>query len=116
MTGGAISLLTFKVMVDEGRAWSLIGGNGTIYGMYVAENFSATHRAFLSNGSAQKILFTLSLKRVDESLTSMFGDLKKQADGLVSGANNLPGQVMSAISSAKTAASGIISTVGGLLG
>ncbi|WP_338560702.1 phage tail protein [Erwinia sp. E_sp_B04_7] len=116
VTGGAISLLTLKVMADEGRAWPLIGGNGTIYGMYVAESFSATHSEFLSNGSAQKILFTLSLKRVDESLTSMFGDLKKQADGLVSGANNLPGQVTSAISSAKTAASGIISTVGGLPG
>jgi phage protein U len=115
VTGGAISLLTLKVMADEGRAWPLIGGNGTIYGMYVAESFSATHSEFLSNGSAQKIQFTLSLKRVDESLTSMFGDLKKQADGLVSGVNNLPGQITSAISNAKSAASGIISTVGGLL-
>jgi phage protein U len=115
VTGGAISLLTLKVMADEGRAWPLIGGNGTIYGMYVAESFSASHSEFMSNGSAQKIQFTLSLKRVDESLTSMFGDLKKQADGLVSGVNNLPGQITSAISNAQSAASGIISTVGGLL-
>ncbi|MCX8962691.1 phage tail protein [Erwinia psidii] len=111
VTGGAVSLLSFKLLADEGRAWPLIGGNGTVYGMFVTENFAATHSEFLSNGSAQKMTFTLSLKRVDDSLTSMFGDLKKQADGLISGAGSLSGQLTSAINQAKTA----VTTVGGLL-
>lgn len=115
VTGGAISLLSFKLVADEGRAWPLIGGNGTIYGMYVMEKFSSSHSEFLSNGSALKITFTLNLRRVDESLTSMFGDLKAQADGLISGAGSLPGQVTSVISQAKSAASGIIANAGGLL-
>ncbi|THB81865.1 phage tail protein, partial [Pantoea allii] len=56
------------------------------------------------------------LKRVDESLTSMFGDLKKQADGLISGSANLPGQLTSAIDGVKSAAGSLISSAGGLLG
>lgn len=115
ITGGAISLLTVRLLADEGMAWPLIGGNGVIYGMYVVESISNTHSEFLSDGSASKILFTLSLKRVDESLTAMFGDLKKQADGLISGAQNLPGQVTSAISSIMSAAGSIISPAGGML-
>ncbi|ELY2856320.1 phage tail protein [Cronobacter dublinensis] len=115
VTGGAVSLLTLKVMTDQGRAWPLIGGNGTIYGMYVTENLAASHSEFYSDGSARKITFTLSLKRVDESLTAMFGDLKKQADGMISGAGNLPGQVTSALDSLKSAAGSVISSAGGLL-
>lgn len=116
ITGGAISLLTVKLLADEGRAWPLIGGNGTIYGMYVVENYATTHSEFFSDGSARKINFTLSLKRVDESLTSMFGDLKKQADSLISGVGNLPGQVTSAIASVKSAAGSLVSSVGGIIG
>ncbi|WP_313188935.1 phage tail protein [Pantoea sp.] len=115
ITGGAVSLLTVKLLADEGLAWPLIGGNGTIFGMYVVENYAATHSEFFSDGTASRIQFTLSLKRVDESLTSMFGDLKKQADGLISGAGNLPGQVTSAIQGARTAAGSLISSAGGLL-
>lgn len=111
VTGGVLSLLTLKTMADEGRAWPLIGGNGTIYGMFVVENFSETHSEFFANGTARKIGFTLALKRVDESLTSMFGDLKKQADSLLSGAGTLPGQLTTAMNNAKTSAA---NAVGGL--
>ncbi|MFQ1681412.1 phage tail protein [Pantoea dispersa] len=116
ITGGAISLLTVRVLADEGMAWPLIGGNGTIYGMYVIESISNTHSEFLPDGTASKIMFTMSLKRVDESLTAMFGDLKKQADGLISGAGNLPGQLKSAISSVKSAAGSLITSAKGLAG
>ncbi|WP_333617450.1 phage tail protein [Mixta calida] len=115
ITGGAVSLLTLKVMADEGRAWPLIGGNGTIYGMYVTQSLADSHSEFYSDGSARKITFNLSLLRVDESLTAMFGDLKKQADGLINGAGNLPGQVTSALDSLKSAAGSVMSSAGGLL-
>lgn len=116
ITGGAISMLTIKLIADEGRAWPLIGGNGTIYGMYVIENYSSTSSEFYSDGSASKIIFSLNMLRVDESLTAMFGDLKRQADGLISGAGSLPGQVTSAMASVKTAAGNLISQAGGLIG
>ncbi|ALV92003.1 MULTISPECIES: phage tail protein [Pantoea] len=116
ITGGAISLMTVRLLADQGMAWPLIGGSGMIYGMYVIENISNTHSEFFPNGAASKIMFTLSLKRVDESLTSMFGDLNKQASGLISCVSNLPGQITSAIDSVKSAAGSIISSAGGLLG
>lgn len=116
ITGGSLSLMTVRLMADEGMAWPLIGGSGMIYGMYVIESISNTFSEFYPNGTASKIMFTLSLKRVDESLTSMFGDLKKQADGLISSSASLPGQLTSAIDGVKSAAGSLISSAGGLLG
>lgn len=116
ITGGALSMLTMKLLADEGRAWPLIGGSGTIYGMYVIENYSSTSSEFYSDGSARKIMFSLSLLRVDETLTSMFGDMKKQADGLLAGVGNLPGQITSAMEGIRTAAGGALGSVGGLIG
>ncbi len=116
ITGGAISMLTIKLLADEGRAWPLIGGNGTIFGMYVIENYSSTSSEFYSDGAASKIMFSLNLLRVDESLTAIFGDLKKQADGLIGGVSSLPGQVTSAMASVKTAAGSLVTQAGGLIG
>lgn len=86
ITGGKMSLLGLHLMADQGRAWSLIGGDGTIYGMFVVESLSETHSELFADGSARKIEFTVSLLRVDESLAAMFGDLKEQASGLMDGA------------------------------
>ncbi|ENC1616694.1 phage tail protein, partial [Salmonella enterica subsp. enterica] len=46
--------------------------------------------------AARKIDFTLSLKRVDESLTAMFGDLNKQASELLGSAGNLTDKLQGA--------------------
>ncbi|VEA15276.1 phage late control gene D [Salmonella enterica subsp. enterica] len=89
ITGGHISLLAVELMADEGRAWPLIEGTGKILGMYIIDKVSTTHAEFFSDGAARKIDFTLSLKRVDESLTAMFGDLNKQASELLGSAGNL---------------------------
>ncbi|XXN62768.1 phage tail protein [Enterobacter ludwigii] len=116
ITGGAVSLMTVRLLADQGMAWPLIGGSGMIYGMYVIEGISNTHSEFFPNGAASKIMFTLNLKRVDESLTSMFGDLNKQANGLIGGVSNLPEQITTAIDSAKSAAGSLVSSAGGLFG
>lgn len=79
ITGGQISLLAVELMTGEGRAWPLKEGTGSILGMYIVDKVSTIHTEFFSDGAARKIDFTLSLKRVDESLTAMFGDLNKQA-------------------------------------
>jgi len=44
ITGGSVSLMTVRLMADEGMAWPLIGGSGMIYGMYVIESISNTFR------------------------------------------------------------------------
>ncbi|MNB95502.1 Phage P2 GpU [compost metagenome] len=83
ITGGRLSLLALNLMADEGRAWPLLDGSGTIYGMFVINSVSETYTEFFVDGSARKIDFTVNLTRVDESLTAMFGDIQKQADSLV---------------------------------
>ena len=78
ITGGKLSLLTIEIMAEMGKAWSLIDGDGTIYGMFVIEEITQSKSYFFDNGAARKIDFTLKLKRTDESLSSMFGDLNEQ--------------------------------------
>ncbi|QHM72470.1 phage tail protein [Mixta intestinalis] len=79
LIGGTASLTTLKLMADNGRAWPLISGNGLIYGMYVIQSINSTYSELYSDGSARKISFDMTLKRVDESLIALFGDLKDQA-------------------------------------
>ncbi|WP_339099471.1 phage tail protein [Yersinia enterocolitica] len=83
LTGGKLSLLALELMAAQGKAWPLIEGNGTIYGMFVIESLSQIGTLFFADGSARRIEFTLKLLRVDESLTAMFGDLQQQADQLI---------------------------------
>lgn len=91
LTGGRLSLKAVELMANEGRAWPLIDGTGIIHGMFVIEKVAHTHSDFYSDGTARKIEFTLSLKRVDESLMAMFGDLRTQAEELVTSARNSMG-------------------------
>ncbi|KAB2320560.1 phage tail protein [Klebsiella quasipneumoniae] len=101
VTGGRLSLLALELMAEQGKAWPLIEGGGTIYGMYVIESLNQTKTEFFSSGEARKIEFSLGLKRVDESLSEMFGSLSDQLSSLQD--------------SAAAAVGNIRSTVGGLL-
>lgn len=65
------------------------------------QNTVQTKTEFFRDGMPRRIEFTLSLKRVDESLSDMFGDLSAQL-------NNLQDTATSALSD-------ISKTVGGLL-
>ncbi|HBR4306136.1 phage tail protein [Klebsiella pneumoniae] len=101
VTGGRLSLLALELMAEQGKAWPLIEGGGTIYGMYVIESLNQTKAEFFASGEARKIEFSLELKRVDESLSEMFGSLSDQLSSLQD--------------SAAAAVGNIRSTVGGLL-
>jgi phage protein U len=101
ITGGRLSLLALEQMAELGKAWPLIEGSGTIYGMFVIENLSQTRTEFFAGGEARRIEFSLTLKRVDESLTEMFGNLGDQL-------RNLQDTAASTIADIKN-------TVGGLL-
>lgn len=97
ITGGRLSLLMLEMMADRGKAWPLIEGSGAIYGVFVVNNISHTKTEFFSNGTARKISFTVTLTRVDASLSDMLGDLRQQAGELLDNASALAGNAQSAI-------------------
>ena len=69
--------------------------------MFVIEGLSQTKTEFFASGMPRRIEFTLTLKRVDESLSDMFGNLSDQLSNLQS--------------SATSAICNIKNTVGGML-
>ena len=85
---GETSFSLSGLLYPELTGWPLIDGTGIIHGMFVIEKVTHTHSDFYSDGTARKIEFTLSLKRVDESLMTTFGDLRTQASELVESARN----------------------------
>lgn len=89
ITGGKVSMQLLDAMAVDGRAWPMLEGTGTIYGMFVVNSVSETRSEFFSDGSARRIEFSLTLTRVDESLTAMYGDLRAQAEGLLGQAGAL---------------------------
>ncbi|ECT9434736.1 phage tail protein [Salmonella enterica] len=101
LTGGTLSLIALQWMADSGKAWPLIEGTGIIYGMFVITSLSRTRTFFSPNGYANKIEFTLTLKRVDANLTELFGDLGAQLDQIRNGVTEAAGK---ALDTAKTAA------------
>jgi phage protein U len=82
ITGGRLSLLALELMADSGKAWSFLDGHGNIYGMYIIESFDQTKAEFFVDGAARKLEFTVTLRRVDENLVEMFGDLGEQLSDL----------------------------------
>ncbi|MDE1486501.1 phage tail protein [Xenorhabdus bovienii] len=90
LTGGSLSLTALKLMADSGKAWSFIDGSGAIYGMFVIESIDETKTEFMSGGAARKISFTLTLRRVDNNLFEMLGDLQDQLSDIKKGLPNLP--------------------------
>lgn len=68
VTGGDVSLTTLRTMAYGGKPWPLIEGTGSIYGMFVITNITENRSEFMKDGKAQKIEFTLSLKKVSEDI------------------------------------------------
>ncbi|MFJ5321090.1 phage tail protein [Pectobacterium parvum] len=97
ITGGTLSLLMLETMADQGRAWPLIEGSGTIYGVFVVNNISQTKTDFFTDGRARRIEFTITLTRVDSSLSAMLGDLRQQAEGLIGSAGEIASKAQSAL-------------------
>ncbi|HEJ9058685.1 TPA: phage tail protein [Serratia fonticola] len=97
ITGGKVSLQLLDAMAAEGRAWPMLDGTGTIYGMFVVNSVSETRSEFFSDGSARRIEFSLTLTRVDESLSALYGDLRTQAEGLLGQAQGLADKAGAAI-------------------
>lgn len=58
-----MNLEMLRKMGDRGEPYLLMGGNGEIYGYYVMEQLTEGRSFLLADGTAQKIEFTLTLKR-----------------------------------------------------
>ncbi|MDR6517497.1 phage protein U [Variovorax paradoxus] len=64
--GTAASLSVLRLMADQGAAWVLVEGTGTIYGAFVITELQETRTLFFETGEARRIEFTLTLQRVDQ--------------------------------------------------
>lgn len=89
-TGGRIKLDLLRWMAKTGKAWPLIEGSGRMYGWYVVESISETSEDFMSTGHANKIDFSMSLKRVDEPTPDRMGQQSKldEMNAIVGKASN----------------------------
>ncbi|MDI5453681.1 phage tail protein, partial [Salmonella enterica subsp. enterica serovar Cerro] len=97
ITGGRLSLLALEQMAEQGKTWPLIEGSGTIYGMFVIESLGQTKTEFFESGTPRRIEFTLTLKRVDESLSEMFGSLSDQLSNLKDTATSAIGDIQNTV-------------------
>ena len=66
LSGGELSLAALRLLGDQGKAWPLIEGTGKLYGLYVLESLNTIRTVFFNDGSARRIEFSMTLKRVDD--------------------------------------------------
>lgn len=71
--GSPLSLDVLRYMADAGDAYALVEGSGRIYGAYIITAMSETRTYLNEDGSAKRIEFSISLKRVDENLVGVLG-------------------------------------------
>lgn len=102
LTGSIYSLDALRLMADTGMSWILIQGTGRIYGSFVITGMSEGKTLLAKNGDPQRIEFTISLKRTDEDVLSMLGDLVgfKNMLSIEGIANSVKGAVSGAVSGA----------------
>lgn len=62
------SLSMLRVMADQGAAWVLVEGTGTIYGAFVITEMQETKTLLYVNGEPRRIEFSITLQRVDNDL------------------------------------------------
>lgn len=75
ITGGKSSILALEVMAEQGNAYPLISGSTfMVLGWFVIEQISVQETTFFADGTARAISFSMSLKRVDDSLLNNIVD------------------------------------------
>lgn len=85
-TGGQSNLDQLRSMADQGDAWPLIEGTGTLYGLYVIESMSERKSRHFKDGAAQQIQFDLTLQRIDDDRTDQLGVVTGAALRAITGA------------------------------
>tara|TARA_R110002012_G_scaffold321621_2_gene550169 strand:- start:8213 stop:8656 length:444 start_codon:yes stop_codon:yes gene_type:complete len=85
-TGGQQNLDQLRALADQGKAWPLIEGTGTYYGMFVIESLGENKSEFFRDGAAKQIDFDIKLARIDEGRTDQLGVLESSALRAITGA------------------------------
>ncbi|TVZ39392.1 hypothetical protein P886_3796 [Alteromonadaceae bacterium 2753L.S.0a.02] len=73
ITSGRVTLDLLRTMATDGKGWPLIEGTGRLYGFWAITEVRETSTHFMRDGIPQKIEFSVSLVRVDESDPSLLG-------------------------------------------
>lgn len=66
VAGKYSSLDTLRDMADQGAAWSMVDGNGVVYGAWVIVRLNETGTLFFKDGTPRRKEFTIELLRVDD--------------------------------------------------
>ncbi|ORC44405.1 oxidoreductase [Burkholderia sp. A27] len=66
--GKLSSLDELRTMADEGDAYALVDGTGTVYGAFVIEGLDEGQSLLQKDGTPRRVEFTLNLTRVDDGL------------------------------------------------
>lgn len=66
IAGDGGSFDTLRQMGDDGDAYPLVDGQGTLHGAFVIESLDERKRSFFEDGVARWSDFTLELRRVDD--------------------------------------------------
>lgn len=77
LTGNVHALDTLRFMADTGKSWILIQGTGRIYGSFVITHLSEKKTELDNRGDTRRISFTITLKRMDETVPNLLGDINQ---------------------------------------
>ncbi|MDR6387585.1 phage tail protein [Paraburkholderia phenoliruptrix] len=66
--GKLSSLTELRTMADDGEAYVLVDGTGTVYGAFVIEGLDEGQSLHQKDGTPRRVEFTLNLTRVDDGL------------------------------------------------
>ncbi|MNG30407.1 Phage P2 GpU [compost metagenome] len=73
------------MMADTGKAWPLVEGTGKIFGLWAIESLGDNRSLPFRDGAAQKIDFTLKLKRIDDGRVDLLGSITGAVGGVLRG-------------------------------
>lgn len=81
ITGGSLSLEALRVMAATGKSWTLIAGNGRIYGLFLIDSITEGNSDILKDGTPRKITFSITLNRSDDNSVDTLGNLATSKNG-----------------------------------
>lgn len=79
VTGGRLSMLALKQMAELGKAWPLIERQRDYLRHVCDREPESDQNEFFESGMPRRIEFTLTLKRVDESLSEIYRQSERSA-------------------------------------
>ncbi|WP_158935291.1 phage tail protein [Burkholderia sp. S171] len=77
--GGTLaSLTTLRRMGDDGEAYALVDGGGSVYGAFIIEGLDEGQTLHDKNGTPRRVEFTINLMRVDDGLVKTKTETSKE--------------------------------------